>query len=226
MALIMWLIMRWSCLLSYTDHVPLEAIIKQLSRQELRSTAGNCQAVDRQESCSSAGNCQADEQTVITQLSRPWSRDWVKKSNPGFLPDPGIKPGSVSLQVDSLPTELRSHFERYSISKPCLEIQKGISGHNISQLCNFLLSLFLSQGLMVTFFTHHSLTLKLSKYSITDKLPTNFNVYWWFLPKTIIILMDANCWFSISIILSTFIVGIIYLFDHHTSRLPLYSVSP
>ena len=26
---------------------------------------------DRQESCSSAGNCQADEQTVITQLSRP-----------------------------------------------------------------------------------------------------------------------------------------------------------
>ena len=28
MALIMWLIMRWSCLLSYTDHVPLEAINK------------------------------------------------------------------------------------------------------------------------------------------------------------------------------------------------------
>ena len=74
-----------------------------------------------------------------------------KNSNPGFLPDPGIKPESLSLQVDSLPTELRSHFERYSISKPCLEIQKGISGHNISQLCNFLLSLFLSQGLMVTF---------------------------------------------------------------------------
>ncbi|MEG9133883.1 hypothetical protein VPJ54_16970, partial [Acinetobacter baumannii] len=47
------------------------AIIKQLSRQELHSTAGNCQADDRQESCSSAGNCQADEQTVITQLSRP-----------------------------------------------------------------------------------------------------------------------------------------------------------
>ena len=34
-------------------------------------TGGNCQGDDRQESCSSAGNCQADEQTVITQLSRP-----------------------------------------------------------------------------------------------------------------------------------------------------------
>ena len=36
-----------------------------MSRQELRSTGGNCQGDDRQESCSSAGNCQADEQTVI-----------------------------------------------------------------------------------------------------------------------------------------------------------------
>ena len=44
---------------------------KQLSRQELRSTAGNCQADDREESCSSDGNFQADEQTGITQLSRP-----------------------------------------------------------------------------------------------------------------------------------------------------------
>ena len=53
------------------NHAAQLAIIKQLSRQELHSTAGNCQADDRQESCSSAGNCQADEQTVITQLSRP-----------------------------------------------------------------------------------------------------------------------------------------------------------
>ena len=30
----MWLIMRWSCLLSYTDHVPLEAINKELSRHD------------------------------------------------------------------------------------------------------------------------------------------------------------------------------------------------
>ena len=72
-----------------TDHVPLEAINKELSRHEsnsqqaiimelsceesccsagnnqaaeqagIHSTAGNCQADDRQESCSSAGNCQA-----------------------------------------------------------------------------------------------------------------------------------------------------------------------
>ena len=88
----------------------------------------------------------------------------LKESNPGFLPNPGMKLGSPALQVDSSPSELRSHFERYSISKPCLEIQKRISGHNITQLCNFLLSLFLSQGLMVTFFTHQGLALKLSKY--------------------------------------------------------------
>ena len=54
-----------------TNHAAQMAIIKQLSRQELRSTAGNCQADDREESCSSAGNCQADEQSGITQLSRP-----------------------------------------------------------------------------------------------------------------------------------------------------------
>ena len=41
------------------NHAAQLAIIKQLSRQELQSTAGNCQADDRQESCSSAGNCQA-----------------------------------------------------------------------------------------------------------------------------------------------------------------------
>ena len=59
------------------NHAAQLAIIKQLSWQELHSTAGNCQADDRQESCSSAGNCQADEQTLITQLSRPGSGDWA-----------------------------------------------------------------------------------------------------------------------------------------------------
>ena len=49
-----------------------------MSRQELRSTGGNCQGDDRQESCSSAGNCQADEQTVITQL-REGAFDFVVK---------------------------------------------------------------------------------------------------------------------------------------------------
>ena len=51
-ALITWL----SC----TDNVPQLAIMKELSKQESRS---------------SAGNCQADEQAGITQLSRPCSRD-------------------------------------------------------------------------------------------------------------------------------------------------------
>ena len=43
-----------------TNHAAQLAIIKHVTRQESRS---------------SAGNCQADEQTRITQLSRPGSRD-------------------------------------------------------------------------------------------------------------------------------------------------------
>ena len=39
-----------------------------MSRQELRSTGGNCQGDDRQESCSSAGNCQAD----VTDVAAGW----------------------------------------------------------------------------------------------------------------------------------------------------------
>ena len=45
-----------------TNHAAQMAIIKQLIRQELRSTAGNCQADDREESCSSVGN--------VKQMSR------------------------------------------------------------------------------------------------------------------------------------------------------------
>ena len=45
-----------------TNHAAQMAIIKQLSRQELRSTAGNCHADDREESCSSVGN--------VKQMSR------------------------------------------------------------------------------------------------------------------------------------------------------------
>ena len=42
-----------------------------MSRQELRSTGGNCQGDDKQESYSSAGICQADGQTVhYVQLVR------------------------------------------------------------------------------------------------------------------------------------------------------------
>ena len=43
-----------------TNHAAQLAIIKQVTRQESRS---------------SAGNCDADEPAGITQLSRPWSRD-------------------------------------------------------------------------------------------------------------------------------------------------------
>ena len=32
--------------------------------------------------------------------------EWVALPSPGDLPDPGIKPGSPALQVDSLSTEL------------------------------------------------------------------------------------------------------------------------
>ena len=31
--------------------------------------------------------------------------EWVALPSPGDLPDPGIKPGSPALQVDSLPAE-------------------------------------------------------------------------------------------------------------------------
>ena len=52
-----------------TNHAAQMAIIKQLSRQELRSTTGNCQADDREESCSSVGN--------VNQMSRQESGSWA-----------------------------------------------------------------------------------------------------------------------------------------------------
>ena len=69
-----------------SDHVPLEAKNKELSRHEsnsqqaviinsgVRNHAAQLAIIkqlSRQELHSTAGNCQADEQTVITQLSRP-----------------------------------------------------------------------------------------------------------------------------------------------------------
>ena len=33
--------------------------------------------------------------------------EWLPFPSPGDLPDPGIEPGSSSLQADSLPTELQ-----------------------------------------------------------------------------------------------------------------------
>ena len=44
------------------------AIVKQMSRQETRSSAGNCQAALRQESRSSAGPDHVTEHTLFTWL--------------------------------------------------------------------------------------------------------------------------------------------------------------
>ena len=54
-----------------TNHAAQLAIIKQVTRQESRSSAGIVKQMSRQESRSSAGNCHADESAGITQLSRP-----------------------------------------------------------------------------------------------------------------------------------------------------------
>src|SRR5574339_942486 len=54
--------MRRSCLLSYTDHVPLEAINKELSRHESNSQQAIIMELNCEESCCSAGNNQAAEQ--------------------------------------------------------------------------------------------------------------------------------------------------------------------
>ena len=71
MALIMWLIMRWSCLLSYTGHVPLEAINKELSRHESNSQQAIIMELSCEESCCSAG-----------LLRVPWT---AKRSNQSIL---------------------------------------------------------------------------------------------------------------------------------------------
>ena len=57
------------CLLSYTDHVPLEAINKELSRHESNSQQAIIMELSCEESCCSAGNNQAAEQAGITQHS-------------------------------------------------------------------------------------------------------------------------------------------------------------
>src|SRR5574342_691983 len=66
--------MRRSCLLSYTDHLPLEAINKELSRHESNSQQAIIMELSCEESCCSAGNNQAAEQAGITQHSWQLSR--------------------------------------------------------------------------------------------------------------------------------------------------------
>ena len=39
------------------------------------------------------------------EFSRP-GLEWVAFPSPGDLPNPGMEPGSLALQADSLPTEL------------------------------------------------------------------------------------------------------------------------
>ena len=52
-----------------TDHVPLEAINKELSRHESNSQQARIMELSCEESCCSAGNNQAAEQAGITQHS-------------------------------------------------------------------------------------------------------------------------------------------------------------
>ena len=59
--------MRWLDGFIDSIHMGVSKLWEIMKDREAWYAAGD----DRQESCSSAGNCQADEQTVITQLSRP-----------------------------------------------------------------------------------------------------------------------------------------------------------
>ena len=112
MALIMWLIMRWSCLLSYTDHVPLEAINKELSRHESHSQQAiimelSCEESSRprDQTCISYVSCirrwvlyhwspGGSVRRVCLQCRRPGFNPWIGKipwrrkwlSSPVFLP--------------------------------------------------------------------------------------------------------------------------------------------
>ena len=54
---------------SYTDHVPLESINKELSRHKSNSHQAIIMELSCEESCCSAGNNQAAEQAGITQHS-------------------------------------------------------------------------------------------------------------------------------------------------------------
>ena len=55
--------------LSFTDDVPQEAIIKELSRHESPNQQAIIMELSCDESCWSTGNNQAAEQARITQLS-------------------------------------------------------------------------------------------------------------------------------------------------------------
>ena len=83
-----------------------------MSRQELRSTGGNCQGDDRQESCSSAGNFQADELAGGSQdLTSMVPRE--------------LSPVSSSLSLQFCPCKIHSHSTALPPSHstlPCLPL--------------------------------------------------------------------------------------------------------
>ena len=41
--------------------------------------------------------------------------EWLPFPSPGDLPNPGIEPGSLALQADSLPTELLSRISAFAV---------------------------------------------------------------------------------------------------------------
>ena len=47
----------------------------------------------------------APQDSSVLGISQARILEWVAISSPGYLPDPGIEPGSPTLQADSLPTE-------------------------------------------------------------------------------------------------------------------------
>src|SRR5574337_864460 len=82
-------LLRQAYLLSYTDHVPLEAINKELSRHESNSQQAIIMELSCEESCWSAGNNQAAQQSLnisspmacqrpdCCQISAGWSTGMV-----------------------------------------------------------------------------------------------------------------------------------------------------
>ena len=70
-----------------------------------------------------------DKEAVVHILSHkgsPRILEWVAFPSPADLPNPGIKPGSPTLQADSLPTEL-SGKPIVNLNKISLKKKKAIT---------------------------------------------------------------------------------------------------
>ena len=66
--------------------------------------------------------CQAP---LSTEVSRQEYQSELPFPSPGALPDPGIKPGSPTLQTDALPSELLGHH--WSSSSQLLGLFRSVS---------------------------------------------------------------------------------------------------